>query len=316
MTGKWVPEIPLIKPSTLAWANRGASRRGYQGAAFTARVPWSPPGHKFLNVGGVRLRVYDSADRLAYDGSTTLILLHGMPGQLTNWRYQIERLERRWRVVAPDMRGYGESEKPRTVSFQDYLLDLEDLMRQLSIEEGSAVLVGHSFGAMVAQAYASGRRLKGLVLIGSVLRHRPDAMDWIVEHLPSFLWRPILFRPNPLTVGFYRDLFFSPSSPPEAFQEFMRDNAEYITSLPAHVHRYSKMLRGYDASPWLGEVKCPTLVVVGRDDRVTPVDQSRRIAELIPNSELVVVDGAGHLILYEKPDLLNSLIENFVSALR
>ena len=278
-------------------------------------MPWKSPSEKFLNVRGVRLRVYDSADRLAYDDPTTLVLLHGMPGQLTNWRYQIEGLERRWRVVAPDMRGYGESEKPRTVSFQDYLQDLEELMRQLSIDEEHAILVGHSFGAMVAQAYARGRRLKGLVLVGSLLRHKPDAMDWIIEHIPSFLWRPILFKPNPLTVRFYRDLFFSPSSPPEAFEEFMKDNADYISSLPAHVHRYSKILKGYDASPWLSEVKCPTLVVVGKDDKVTPVEQNERIAELIPNARLVVVEGAGHLILYEKPDELNSLIESFVEEL-
>ncbi len=239
-----------------------------------------------------------------------------MPGQLTNWRYQIERLERRWRIVAYDMRGYGESDKPERVTFEDYLLDLGEVMGRLGIGPEDAVLVGHSFGGMVAQAFARGRDLKGLILVGSAVRHSGGAVEWIVRRLPAILWQPLLFRPNRFTIGFYRRLFFSPKSPPKAFEEFMEDNADYISGLPAHVHRYSEMLRGYNAEPWLGEVKCPTLVVVARDDRVTPVDQSRRIAELIPNSELVVVDGAGHLILYEKPDLLNSLIENFVGALR
>ncbi|MDK2464358.1 MAG: alpha/beta hydrolase [Candidatus Korarchaeota archaeon] len=279
-------------------------------------MPWRPPHERFLSVRGIRLRLYDSAESLSYDDPTTLILLHGMPGQLTNWRYQIERLERRWRIVAYDMRGYGESDKPGRVTFEDYLLDLGGVMGRLGIWPENAVLVGHSFGGMVAQAFARGRNLKGLVLVGSAVRHSGGAAEWIVRHLPAILWQPLLFRPNRFTISFYRRLFFSLKSPPRAFEEFMEDNADYISGLPAHVHRYSEMLRGYNAEPWLGEVKCPTLVVVGRDDRVTPVDQSRRIAELIPNSELVVVDGAGHLILYEKPDLLNSLIENFVGTLR
>ncbi len=264
---------------------------------------------------GVRIRVYDSADHFSYADRTTLVMLHGMPGQLTNWRYQIEGLQGRWRVIAYDMRGYGKSDKPETVSLQDYLMDLGEIMGMLSVDERDAVLLGHSFGGMVAQAYARGRDLRGLVLVGSALRHRQGVTDWIVEHLPPALWRPALFRPNPLTVRFYRRLFFSPSGPPGAFEEFMRDNAEYISGLPAHVHRYSRMLRGYDASPWLGEIGCPALVVVGRDDGVTPVEQSREIARLIPRAKLAVIEGAGHLVLYERPDLLNSLIEKFVAGL-
>jgi len=287
----------------------------YHVARAGRRVPWRPPRERFLSVRGVRLRVYDSAERRPYEDPTTLVLLHGMPGQLTNWRYQIERLERRWRVVAYDMRGYGESDKPRRVTFEDYLMDLEEVMRLLGIREGDAVLVGHSFGGMVAQAFARGRDLKGLVLIGSAVRHSSDAVEWIVQHLPAFLWRPLLFRPNRFTIGFYRKLFFSPEGPPEAFREFMEDNADYISGLPAHVHRYSAALRDYDAEPWLSEVRCPTLVIVGRDDRVTPVGQSEVIARRIPGSRLLIVDGAGHLVLYERPDLINSAIEEFLENL-
>ena len=278
-------------------------------------MPWRPPSERFLSVRGIRLRVYDSAERLSYDDPTTLILLHGMPGQLTNWRYQIERLERRWRVVAYDMRGYGESDKPKRVTFEDYLLDLEEVMGQLGIRPGDAVLVGHSFGGMVAQAFARGRDLKGLVLVGSAVRHSGGAVEWVVQHLPAILWQPLLFRPNRFTIGFYRKLFFSPKSPPRAFEEFMEDNADYISGLPAHVHRYSAALRDYDAEPWLSEVRCPTLVIVGRDDVVTPVEQSELIARRIPGAKLLIVDGAGHLVLYERPDEVNSAIEGFVEGL-
>lgn len=276
-------------------------------------MPWEPPAERWVEVRGVRLRVYDSADLREYRGGPTLVMLHGMPGQLTNWRFQIEGLQDEFRVVAPDMRGYGRSDKPERVTFEDYLLDLDGLLRELSIRD--PVLVGHSFGAMVAQVYASDREVRGLVLIGTKLSHEPDALDLMVEKLPAFLWKPLFFREHALTRALYRRMFFGREGD-EAFRLFMEDNSEYIESLPARVYRYEVALRGYDAREALRRVRCPTLLVVGSEDRVTPPSESEEAARLMPNARLVVVEGAGHLILYEKPEEVNRLIREFCRGLR
>ena len=269
----------------------------------------------FIDLDGLKIHVYDSSKRRSYRSPLTLIFLHGSPGQISNWKYQISYFEERYRVVAYDQRGYGRSDKPIKVTLNDYLDDLTSLMNKLNISADDAVLVGHSFGGMVAQAYARDHVIKGLVLIGSLIKIKPDIIDKIVWNLPPIFWRRLFFTENLITRKVYRDLFFSPSTSDEIFEEFIRDNREYLESLPAHAFRYMKFFRDYDASDWLPEVRAPTLVIVGEDDKVTPKDESIKIHELLPNSRLVVLEKAGHLVLYERADDLNKLIDEFIEEL-
>ena len=244
-----------------------------------------------------------------------LVFLHGMPGQISNWKYQLSHFCNKYRCVVYDQRGYGESDKPLRVSLRDYLLDLDEVLKVFGLTPQDVVLIGHSFGAMVAQTYAREREVKGLVLIGSVLRWHVSMLDRVIAVLPPIFWRKILFTKNPLTVRAYRDMFFSPKTRKEVFEDFMRDNEEYISSLPAHVHRYWKFFSDYDARPWLNDVKARTLIIVGADDKVTPPSWSKEIHKLMPNSELVVIADAGHLILYERPEIVNKEIEKFIKSL-
>lgn len=268
-----------------------------------------------LRVDDIGLKVYDSGRERSYETEKVLVFLHGSPGQISNWKYQIAYLREKYRVVAYDQRGYGGSDKPEVVCLEDYLRDLDSLLDKLGIAPEKSILIGHSFGGMIAQAYAAERRIMGLVLIGSLVKYKPDTLDKIIWYLPAVLWKPILFKKNPLTVRLYRSVFFSSKTPDNIFEDFMEDNTEYIESLPAHVYRYSKYYRDYDASTLLKEIKCPTLIVVGEDDKVTPPDYSREIAELIPQSKLVIVKDAGHLVLYEKAEEINRLIEEFIETL-
>ena len=269
----------------------------------------------FVELNGLKIQVYDSSKRYSYQTPLTIIFLHGSPGQISNWKYQISYFEEKYRVVAYDQRGYGRSDKPIEVTLNDYLDDLTSLMNKLNISVEDAVLIGHSFGGMVAQAYARDHTIKGLVLIGSLIRIKPDIIDKIIWHLPPVFWRRLLFTENPLTRKVYRDLFFSPSTSDEIFQEFIKDNREYLESLPAHAFRYLKFFRDYDASNWLPEIKVPALVIVGEDDKVTPKDESVKIHELLPNSRLVILERAGHLILYERAEELNKLVDEFIKKL-
>lgn len=113
-------------------------------------------------------------------------------------------------------------------------------MRGIQVED--AIIIGHSFGAMVAQSYASKRNIRGLVLIGSLTRMKPDITDYITRYLPPFIWKNILYTENILTRRIYRDLMFSPETPEEVFKEFIEDSKEYLKTLPPHVYRYSKSL--------------------------------------------------------------------------
>jgi len=269
----------------------------------------------FVEVNGVNLRVYDSIRLKSYTNDLTLVFIHGSPGQISNWKYLIDYFKEYYRVIAYDLRGYGMSDKPLVVSMEDYIKDLKELMEVLKINERNAVLIGHSFGGMVAQEYASRYDIRGLVLIGSLVRTHPDLIDKIVWKLPPILWRKLLFTENPLTRRLYRKMFFSPKTPESIYEEFMRDNKDYIESLPPHVFRYMRFFANYDASKSVPKIKCPTLIIVGNDDKVTPPEQSKELHKLIPNSKLVVIPNAGHLILYEKPQELIKELTDFIIKL-
>ena len=230
---------------------------------------------------GVKIRVYDSASKHSYDEEKTIVFLHGSPGQINNWKYQIRFFEDRYRVIAYDQRGYGLSDKPLVVSLGDYLRDLDTLIDRLDINRDSLYLIGHSFGGLVAQEYASKRDVRGLVLVSTVLKIKPDLLDYIVWYLPPILWRRIFFTENVLTRRIYRNLFFSKATDKEIFKEFIYDNREYLENAPSHMFRYLKFFKGYDARECVNKIDIPTLIIVGRDDKVTPPEDSEVIHSLI-----------------------------------
>ncbi len=270
----------------------------------------------YVEVNNVRIKIYDSAKkRKPLVDKPTIILLHGSPGQISNWKHLIPCLVEQYRVVAIDQRGYGDSTKPEKVSLEDYLEDLKQVVRKLGLRSDEIVLVGHSFGGLVAQEYASRHRVLGLVLIGSLTRLKPDLLDWIIWHTPPLFWRKLFFTENPLTRRIYRRIFFSEKTPDHVYEEFIRDNKEYLENLPPHVFRYLKYFKDYDASKNAPRIEAPTLIIVGSEDKVTPVEESKKLNELIRNSKLIVIEDAGHMILYEKPRELCNYIIGFINEL-
>ncbi len=264
----------------------------------------------FERIRGVKLKVCECDGKSKF----TLVFLHGCPGQISNWKYQLKHFCNAYYCIAYDQRGYGESEKPRNVVFEDYVEDLASILNKKGVKK--PVLIGHSFGAAVAQLYARDREVSGLILIGSLVRWKRGITDIMIDKLPPLFWRKLLFTMNPLTIRLYRKMFFSPNTPEEVYQEFVKDNADYISSLPPHVIRYEKYFSKYDASQWLDKIKAPTLIIVGEDDTVTPPEYSRKIHQKVENSRLEIIKNAGHLILYEKPKELNKLIEEFLTSLK
>ncbi len=85
------------------------------------------------------------------------------------------------------------------------------------------------------------------------------------------------------------------------------------TGPEAFIRQQTALIDRIDARPHLGEIACPTLVLVGDGDRLTPVDVSREIHEHIPGSDLVVVAGSGHLSPLEEPDAVTGILREFLN---
>lgn len=219
-----------------------------------------------------------------------LVLVHGIA---VSSRYMVpaaRRLGRRFRVLAPDLPGFGESAKPRRVLGVGELADA--LAGWTSAAElPPAVLVGNSFGCQVAVrcAVRHPRRVAGVVLVGPTIDPAaPEAWRQIGRWLanaalePPSLWRVV--AGDALASGLVRTA--------GTFRHALRDPVER----------------------WLVEVEVPALVIRGARDRIAPQRWVEEATALLRDASLVVVPGAPHAVNWSAPEALARAITPFVEA--
>jgi pimeloyl-ACP methyl ester carboxylesterase len=231
-----------------------------------------------------------------------VVLIHGAAGRAEVWSPQLAGLADIARMIAVDLPGHGATAGEGCQAVERYAAWVAALLDALGAER--PVLVGHSMGGAIAQTLALGdpARFAGLVLVGTGARLRV---------LPRILQ---LFREGSLRVAsdLVGSLSYSPSTPPGAVIEAERalhDTAAAVTLGDFHAcDRFDLMGR-------LGDLRLPALVVVGRDDRLTPPKYAAYLARSIPAARLVEVDGAGHFPQLEQPAAVNAAIRGFLLAL-
>lgn len=267
--------------------------------------------------------------RLAVDGDELFIedvgsghpvvMLHDGTLHSVIWKHQIDHLGTRWRVVAYDRRGYGRSTKPDT-SYSN-VDDLKRVLDHLGITR--AVLVGASAGGRVAMEFAVlyPERVAGLVLVGAVI----GGFEMVPEFV-SLRWRLVepLLTPdhtslrNPLTaeaidetIRRYRDDPYMISeqnvSAKAWFIEQLQGSFDNVLNPGRHIKWLDPPVSGR-----LGDIRAPTLIVVGEDDHPELHAQAGALQWGIPDAKRVIVSSAGHLPQIERPDVTNALISQFL----
>ncbi len=205
------------------------------------------------------------------------------------------------RVLAIDLPGHGATGGGGCDHIRDYaawvvaFLDAAGLTR--------VILGGHSMGGAIAQtiALAHPDRLNGLVLIGTGARLR--VLPRILE-----LLREDSLRGRRLIEG----LSYSPRTPSGTVVEAERALTE---TLPLVILGDYLACDRFDLMTDVGAVRVPTLVLVGRDDRLTPPKYARFLARTIPNARLVEVEDAGHFPQLEQPAAVNAALRTFIDSL-
>jgi pimeloyl-ACP methyl ester carboxylesterase len=247
-----------------------------------------------------------------------IVLSHGVTNSTRTWFYQLESLPHAgFRVIAFDHRGHGQS-KVGTAghSVENLAHDMRTVLEGLDLH--GAVLVGHSMGGVAIQAFVTrfadiaAERVAGIVLLSTLARtplgsHSARAkrrIEQITNHAPDMSW--MWSSPNlgflMARLGFGRDPH---PSHVELVRQMLRD-CPPSTRLEA-----PRALMGLDLTDELPNVHLPTLVVVGTSDLLTPPAQARLIARLIPDAQLEVFPGGGHMLMLERSDELDRLIVDF-----
>ncbi len=240
-----------------------------------------------------------------------VLFLHGLGGSRIAWEPQIKALSDRWRCVAWDMPGYGASPPISPLTFEAIADAIAELLDRLGVE--SAHLCGLSFGGHHAlhTALRHPNRVKSLVLADTSAAFGGDGTD------PDE-WRRL--RTAPLDAGLNLadiadDVIAAITAP--GFDGPERDRtAAAMARIPSAGFRAAcGLLTTHDVRHRLGEITAPTLVMVGELDEETPPAYAAEIAEGIPDSQLKMIPGAGHLSPSETPDLFNRLVSEFLGSL-
>jgi 3-oxoadipate enol-lactonase len=259
-------------------------------------------------VNGVKLALVDRG------AGTPLVLAHGFPMDHAMWNAQIESLSKTCRVIAVDLRGFGQSEAtdgPTTM--EQFADDLAAVLDARHVSE-PAVLCGLSMGGYIAFAfwrkYAS--RLRGLILCDT--RAEADSPEAAAARR-IVAQRVLAEGPGVLVEGMAVRLLAkaTPQTQPERVEE-LRRMAERCSAQGVAAASLGMALRP-DSTAILGEIRCPTLVIVGREDAISPPAEMRRIAGAIPNARLIEIPDAGHLSPMERPAEVNVAIEAFLREL-
>jgi 3-oxoadipate enol-lactonase len=249
-----------------------------------------------------------SGRRLVYDvigQGVPCVLLHAFPLDRRMFVDLAERLTKRGRFILPDLRGFGESEPGAPYSLADLADDVAALLDDLKIER--AVVGGVSMGGYVALAFAARhpRRLAGLLLADT--KAAPDSDEARAARDEA----AHLVRGQGVSAYVDKQLprLLSPAAP-----SGLRDGVRALCaqSADAVLAGLLAMRDRPDRRGELAGIDCPTLVVVGTDDGLTPPAEAEAMATAIPKAVLVEIPAAGHLAVLEAPLPFSQAVSGFL----
>jgi len=238
-----------------------------------------------------------------------MVFLHGIGGAARAWRRQLAAFSDRYRAIAWDMPGYGNSQPLPTVSIASLAEALKDFLQQLGAIK--PVLVGHSIGGMIVQQALADDPLiaESVVLAQTSPAFGKAGGDWQKEFLDA--------RLGPLDRG-----ESMAQLAPRLVAELVGDDADAdglelardcMASVPEASYRAAMMaMPGFDLRKSLGQICVPTLVIAGTKDRNAPAPMVKKMASFIPNATYVELEGVGHLVALERPDEFNAVLGDFL----
>ena len=250
------------------------------------------------------------APPVGYDDRGTgpaLVLLHPFPLSRTAWAGLADALAAHRRVIAVDARGFGESPPAGPFAIADLADDLAALLDRLAIPR--ATVLGMSMGGYAALAFAMRHRERLSALVLADTRAAADSPETRAARAGALAAIAGAGPAAYLAASLPRLL--SPNAPP-ALVAHLRARAETrAASLRAGV----EALRDRpDRSAELGAIACPTLVVCGEDDQVTPAAEMKQIAAAISGARFVPIANAGHVSHIEAPGAFLHAVTSFVAA--
>lgn len=268
---------------------------------------------QYCHIGSRTIAYLDSAP--GDKSLRTYVLLHAFPIGANLWEPQMRSIPPGWRLITPDLRGFGgstEVDSLSALSISDFAADVIDLLDELGVER--AVIGGSSMGGYVALSLlqAAPERIEGLIFANTragadspEARANRRAMLALVDREgPSGVAREMM----PKLLG--KTTRETNQTAEATIRRLIKQQSP--AGIRSAIHR---MMHRPDSTPLLPQIAVPTLVITGEEDELIPVSESRAIAAAVPGATLVVIPGAGHLSNMEQPDAFNNALNAFLTKL-
>lgn len=225
------------------------------------------------------------------------VFIHGAGGTHLDWPAELRRLPEA-NAIIPDLPGHGRSPAPGLSSIAAYADEMIALLDALHIQR--AIIAGHSMGGAIAQTMALRYpdRVQGLILIGTgaKLGVHADTLNGLLTEASK-------------TITMLVNLYYGTGRTDSMKRRSMQRLADFN---PALLHSDYAACNAFDIREQVNQIKAPTLIVGGTDDRLVPYKRSEYLHEQIAGSQLVRVEGAGHFMTLEQPVFIAEAIAKWL----
>jgi pimeloyl-ACP methyl ester carboxylesterase len=257
-----------------------------------------------------------------------LILVHGYGGKKTEWIAQVEALSKEYKVITFDLRGAGKSDRPNMPYTMDiYSEDIKSLLELLKI--GKTHIIGFSMGGMVVQHFVLNYpEIANKVILINTNPGFPNkkALDLFVkgkiERYNIRIKDPVKAFQDGARFYFSRKFWRMMEEDPKrkfynifSFEDLIKDSAEDISTPQDIINGAHALPEHYShVKPYLNKITHKTLILCAEKDRVAPIIVNKKLHDLLPNSILKVIRGAGHYSILEKAPEVNQIILEFLES--
>ena len=238
-----------------------------------------------------------------------LLMVHGLGMSSTLWGAQIAALAPRYRMIAPDLRGFGQSDRPGapgSYALSRFVDDIAGLADALGVRRVHCL--GTSMAGCIVQALAVARPdlCRSLILCNTSQRIR----------IPEDVLASRLRALDSMPMAEYGQLVASQAVGADAPADLQSWVAEQIglNDRRTYAEVLTAGLATFDTSDMLDRIAVPTLVIVGAEDRVIPPQQGQELAARIVGARLETIPGTGHLSYAERPEVFNRLVLDFLGG--
>jgi len=280
--------------------------------------------HKFMTVNGIRLHYVESGDST----KPLLLFVHGWPQFWYSWRNQIEHFQKNYHVVAMDMRGYNDSDKPAGIEnyFIKHLVDdIKGLVEGLG--QNKFTLIAHDWGGAVAWTFAAlyPEMLSNLIVCNlphviALLEQRKNGWEQALKSwYIVFFQCPILPELNMMAedmasfTRLFKDNPNNDDAVKEAYKFAFRDYATWNRTINYYRCTTMKIFEDFikdNKSKF--KIKVRTLQIFGAADTALSVAAAKDSAAWVEDHKLELLEGVSHWVQEQEPDKVNTLIEKFI----